>query len=524
MIVTCEKCNDRFTLDETALESGGSKVQCSSCKHVFTVFPPQEAKSTEEDELDEILRDLTLDTPQDPSDAGQKRAPSEERSPGPKAPDPEKETLFDAEEFDLSELSDLPVSGTPDKTDDGIDFELEPERPTEQKPASEPGQDDLEFVLGDDFEIDENLSAPQGTTGAGKIEFDLSDLEEILKTEREPKPGKKPDAEPEILLKEEPEEPPIEFDVEILDDTFPEETKVEAPERETEPEDLEETGVVDELDLTEYPEEAPAEAAAPAATPEKEETPEPEFKIDAEEPLETESRYPGAVEEKETKGRPKRAVEVHREEEPRVFESDRELPSEAQMPPETFSLPGKPRGARTALIVLLILALAGGAGYGAFWVKDRMGISTPHLSLTFLTDLFKSRVQDPGNLRIRILNVDGHFITSPEHGKRLVVSGKVMNDYEQARGEIRVTANLIKKDRQILESKTVYCGNLIPETDLVKMGMEAIDAQLARKPAADAVSARIQPRKTGAFMAVFGNLPRDLEEYTVTVGGSREMK
>lgn len=40
MIITCEQCNAEFRLDEKLIKEGGSKVRCSSCRHVFTVFPP----------------------------------------------------------------------------------------------------------------------------------------------------------------------------------------------------------------------------------------------------------------------------------------------------------------------------------------------------------------------------------------------------------------------------------------------------------------------------------------------------
>jgi predicted Zn finger-like uncharacterized protein len=40
MIITCEKCATRFTLDEFLLDAAGSKVRCSRCQHIFTAFPP----------------------------------------------------------------------------------------------------------------------------------------------------------------------------------------------------------------------------------------------------------------------------------------------------------------------------------------------------------------------------------------------------------------------------------------------------------------------------------------------------
>jgi predicted Zn finger-like uncharacterized protein len=42
MIIECEKCASKFSLDETLLKTGGSKVKCSICKHVFTAYPIQQ--------------------------------------------------------------------------------------------------------------------------------------------------------------------------------------------------------------------------------------------------------------------------------------------------------------------------------------------------------------------------------------------------------------------------------------------------------------------------------------------------
>ena len=54
MIIECEKCHAKFNLDESLLKETGSKVRCSSCKHVFTVFPPEEELQIEEAPADEL--------------------------------------------------------------------------------------------------------------------------------------------------------------------------------------------------------------------------------------------------------------------------------------------------------------------------------------------------------------------------------------------------------------------------------------------------------------------------------------
>jgi predicted Zn finger-like uncharacterized protein len=40
MLVQCPECTTKFNLDESKIGHDGSKVRCSRCKHVFTVFRP----------------------------------------------------------------------------------------------------------------------------------------------------------------------------------------------------------------------------------------------------------------------------------------------------------------------------------------------------------------------------------------------------------------------------------------------------------------------------------------------------
>jgi predicted Zn finger-like uncharacterized protein len=48
MIVKCEECGSRFRLDEDILREEGSRVKCSVCKNVFTVFPPESGPGEED--------------------------------------------------------------------------------------------------------------------------------------------------------------------------------------------------------------------------------------------------------------------------------------------------------------------------------------------------------------------------------------------------------------------------------------------------------------------------------------------
>jgi len=48
MIIECEKCHTKYTLDENLLKKTGSKVRCSQCKHLFVAFPPEPELEVEE--------------------------------------------------------------------------------------------------------------------------------------------------------------------------------------------------------------------------------------------------------------------------------------------------------------------------------------------------------------------------------------------------------------------------------------------------------------------------------------------
>src|SRR5204863_9299054 len=40
VIVTCERCETEFQLDDTRVPESGARVRCSRCKHAFFVIPP----------------------------------------------------------------------------------------------------------------------------------------------------------------------------------------------------------------------------------------------------------------------------------------------------------------------------------------------------------------------------------------------------------------------------------------------------------------------------------------------------
>ena len=63
MIITCEKCDTRFKLDDARISAEGVKVRCSRCKHAFRVAPPQPAGASDADVADALAREAVAPEP-----------------------------------------------------------------------------------------------------------------------------------------------------------------------------------------------------------------------------------------------------------------------------------------------------------------------------------------------------------------------------------------------------------------------------------------------------------------------------
>jgi predicted Zn finger-like uncharacterized protein len=77
VIVTCERCETQFQLDESRVPESGARVRCSRCKHAFMVHPPA---GSEEEEIQQAVGQA-LDAGETPDVAQDLPDPSADRDP-----------------------------------------------------------------------------------------------------------------------------------------------------------------------------------------------------------------------------------------------------------------------------------------------------------------------------------------------------------------------------------------------------------------------------------------------------------
>jgi predicted Zn finger-like uncharacterized protein len=481
MIITCEKCSSKFNLDEKLLKQTGSKVRCSKCKNVFTAYPPLELKDP----------DLSIEEIIQPEETV-----SEIEMPDIEMPDIEisdsenKEESVNQDTSNTAEDIDLPGL---DNLSEKLELELEefePEKPEPEQPVLE------QPVL-------EQPVLEQPVLAQTEIEHPAPEQPEPVKPEIE-----KPEPDfPDNGLKETHE-------AEInTDEKFRKIPKTgEIGQEDLDLYDIEKMFVEDEKNRASFKQESPDSHDL-----ELEDIP--EFKNRFSEKSEknkntfneNESAVKSVAEPSKTEFS---ETSVDQPEESRRDKSKEPEPEPEKTPiinnNEKTELTKKKSVSTPTLIILIITLLAGGL-YGGYVILKNLNIKVPFVSSSVAPD-----VSDQGDLKINIFEVSDKFIEN-SGTKMLIVYGKVKNEYSQARGFIRVTGKLYADGKNLLKSKSVYCGNIIPENNLTTMEPDLIEKKLASPMGDNKSNVKLNPGESLRFMMVFPDISDKIEEYTVQV-------
>ncbi|MDL2123661.1 MAG: zinc-ribbon domain-containing protein [Deltaproteobacteria bacterium] len=167
------------------------------------------------------------------------------------------------------------------------------------------------------------------------------------------------------------------------------------------------------------------------------------------------------------------------------------------------------------VLLLLLAALLISGAYGTYKLLDSVGINIP-----FVSDLLKPEVQDAGNLKIHTSDINNKFVENSKIGKLLVITGKAKNGYSDARSYISITGKLYTKEKILLKTKTVYCGTILSELELLNMDLDAINNRLSNRFGDNKSNIKVKEGSIIPFMIVFADLPENLDEFTIEVAGS----
>lgn len=357
----------------------------------------------------------------------------------------------------------------------------EPDKSSEVMPETEveAAIPDEETEFGEHYQVEEADMEPQGIDFA--IDKSL-EIDEDLKAEKEPEEAyleldldlESEDIELEaneaVEEKIEESEPEIDTDLEPETIEMPVETEAEAKPETVEKTEIEESKA-EEIDKEIIPEEETSKAFNMGTLSDEQE---------AEKSTETVDKIEGGI--IADKSQPKVAAKTK------------------------ISMP---------ILLLLLVALLISGAYGTYVLLDSIGINIP-----FVSNFLKPEVQDAGNLKIYTSDINNKFVENSKIGKLLVITGNAKNGYSDARGYISITSKLYTKGKILSKTKTVYCGTILSELDLLNMDLDAINNRLSNRFGDNKSNVKVKAGAIIPFMFVFADLPENLDEFTIEVAGS----
>ncbi|HSO67800.1 MAG TPA: zinc-ribbon domain-containing protein [Desulfatirhabdiaceae bacterium] len=581
MIVTCEQCHTRFHLEDSRIKSSGSKVRCAKCRHIFKIYPALTESVVESEipattdqpsiKLPDVITEINIRPPQ--SEIGYSTPERAALSEFQLSDDTENE--FDLSNLDESKIkterdpadysrfesnqTDLPFldfeigssdenasveSGLSGDQPMGKTFpsELEPESISQEISSenfepldldalnltSEPvkfeaqhdrvsesdtGSTDL-FEMDFSFEADSvtpqqnfsvqeipsfDVNAPNRSTEAKQFDsrtdssstaqsvssdeivfqdieaMDLDDIEKLI--------DNREDSSSSFS------QTPIAFGKQ--DQLTPK----------TDPPNLE------DFDLTHLEMDQPDSDASPASIPALEIV-RPEPLVDLPGPLAQKSipqvdliKNTDLTQSKDVN---ESGLMIDPSNESETFED--EVIPDLSKEKRTVSMP---------LLILFGIVLILGGGYAAMtWFPD--------LTIPFLKREQPAAIPDPGNLKIKAHDINSKFIDNSTVGKLFVITGKTRNEYPENRKQIKITGKLYTRDKKLAKTETVFCGNVISDSELADITMQAIQQRMGNPDGDNQMNAAVKPSESIPFMIVFSELPDNLEEFTLEVAHSKK--
>ncbi|MGD9972688.1 MAG: DUF3426 domain-containing protein [Desulfatirhabdiaceae bacterium] len=162
------------------------------------------------------------------------------------------------------------------------------------------------------------------------------------------------------------------------------------------------------------------------------------------------------------------------------------------------------------LLILFGIVVVLGGGYAAMtWFPD--------LSIPFLKEEAPPAIPDAGNLKIKAHDISSKFIDNSTAGKLFVITGKARNEYPESRKQIKITGKLYTRDKKLAKTETVFCGNVISESELPGLTVQAIQERMGKPDGLNQTTAAVKPSESIPFMLVFSDLPDNLDEFTLEI-------
>ena len=503
MVIECSSCQARFKLADDKIKESGTKVRCTKCREVFTVFP---------EKMPETIIPVTATAPV-VDDTTKDIISGAFSSPEDKAPIPS-QTPFDSVDVPVSFTDDWDQqtessffaddAGTTDL--DAINFDNF-ESPAFSVPADQSSKfefnDDSAFSFEDssqniDVEQPYNIAA-QSVPAESENDFEADFTSTSFPALEEQNQSGNTATDGEFTFPETESSSDFAWGETTI---APNKPATLNDSQEQQPPPQENTG----FDFGSFSFDQDPEPEPPVSTDAQ--------RVDTVDTLKTEPSIELSIDIE-----PSPAPVLVRPSPPTsaAGTNDRDTsPSAKPLRPRSRSRQKKKVSNNLVLRVILVFLLTLGLVFG---IMNRERIQKEYKKL--VTGFIENQVPAEASGRIDLAKLTGGYLLNSKEGNLFIVRGEAINEFKGLRSSVLVKGTIYGENGVALQSQSAYCGNFLKDDILKKLEFKEIREIMNNELGENLVNLNISSGKAVPFTIVFNNAPQNIKEFTVEVLDSK---
>lgn len=177
------------------------------------------------------------------------------------------------------------------------------------------------------------------------------------------------------------------------------------------------------------------------------------------------------------------------------------------------------KGKWSSKILLIVIPITIVAGVLSLFLLTDLKSKIPYISTK---NEIKQRPQNATNnidavKYISLEDIKQYMVENDKIGKILVIEGKAVNNFNKPKELIKIEATLFDDKGNVVEKKSLLCGNKVSLFQLQSWSMEQLEKELNSKVGVLMNNTKIPPGGSVDFMVLFYNPPQNVHEYGVKV-------
>lgn len=199
------------------------------------------------------------------------------------------------------------------------------------------------------------------------------------------------------------------------------------------------------------------------------------------------------------------------------------LAKDRQEKPQRQSRPLRPRvrpkkkGTSRLAVKFITLILLGLAVTYGIMNRDQIQKTYSNIFNRFIEN--QTRVETSG--QIDLTKLSGSYIVNSQEGDLFVIRGEAVNEFKGLRSSVLVKGTIFGANGEILQSQSAYCGNPIKDSSLKNLSFKEIRDVMSNELGENLVNLNIAAGKGIPFTIVFNKVPKDIKEFSVEVKESK---